>query len=393
MGGGKERKPIWTKAFISICLISAIMNLSKQMSNSILSKYVDSLGGTATVVGLIASTFALAALLFKIISGPALDAFNRKYIIIGAMMVLGVAFAGYSLSSTVSMIAVFRFIQGAAQAFTATCLLTMASDTIPPKHFSTGVGMFALFESVSQAIGPTIGLWLVDILGYSRTFGVSAGLMFVSAFVILFYKHPFSKTKGFKISFHNIFARECVPYAALLFSFNLVFCVVSTYLVIFAGKQGVTENMGFYFTVYACTLLFSRPFIGRLTDKTGIVKVLLPALGCFVLSYWMISCSKTYWMFILSGFVSAFGLGACQPTVQALCMKCVPAERRGVASSTCYIAQDLGNLIGPMAAGYLVEQFGYASMWRIMTIPIFVAAVYVYCIRRKIKAVETMFAR
>lgn len=387
-----KKQSIWNPTFVSICLINAFMNLSKQMSNSILSKYIDSLGAAATVVGLVSSTFASAALIFKFISGPALDAFNRKHIIMGAMLALGISFLGYSVSATVPMIMVFRFLQGAAQAFTATCLLTMASDTLPPEKFSTGVGMFALFETVAQAIGPAIGLSLMGIVGFSLTFFISAVLMFVSALVVVFYKQPrFIKTKKFRISLDSIFAKESLRYAALLFIFNFAFCVVSTYLVIYAAQQGVEDNIGLYFTLYACTMLFSRPLIGRLTDQYGACKVLIPALCCFIISYMVISVSATLPMFLLASFISAFGTGACQPAVQALCMKCVPTERRGAASSTCYIANDLGTLIGAPMAGMIVEQWGYTAMWRAMTIPIFCAIALVFCIRKDIKQVEDAF--
>ncbi len=383
---------IWNPTFLSICLINAFMNLSKQMSNSILSKYIDSLGATATVVGLVSSTFALAALIFKFFSGPALDSFNRKRIIIGAMLALGISFSGYSISTTVPMIIVFRFLQGAAQAFTATCLLTMASDTLPAEKFSTGVGMFALFETVAQAIGPTVGLGLMGIVGFSKTFLISALLMFASVLVVVFYKQPgFVKTKKFKISLGSIFAKESMQYATLLFIFNFAFCVVSTYLVIYAAQRGVENNIGFYFTLYACTMLFSRPLIGKLTDKYGACKVLIPALYCFILSYMIISVSNTLPMFLLASFISSFGTGACQPAVQALCMKCVPADRRGAASSTCYIANDLGTLIGAPVAGLIVEQWGYTVMWRAMTVPIFLAIALVICIRKDIKRVEDAF--
>lgn len=282
--------------------------------------------------------------------------------------------------------------QGAAQAFTATCLLTMASDTLPADKFSTGVGMFALFETVAQAIGPTVGLGLMGIVGFSKTFLISALLMFVSALVVVFYKQPgFVKTKKFKISLGSIFAKESIQYAALLFIFNFAFCVVSTYLVIYAAQRGVENNIGFYFTLYACTMLFSRPLIGRLTDKYGACKVLIPALCCFILSYMIISVSSTLPMFLLASFISAFGTGACQPAVQALCMKCVPADRRGAASSTCYIANDLGTLIGAPVAGLIVEQWGYTVMWRAMTLPIFLAIALVICIRKDIKRVEDAF--
>lgn len=388
-----DKSSIWNPTFISICLINAFMNLSKQMSNSILSKYIDALGSTATIVGLVSSTFALAALIFKFFSGPALDSFNRKHIIIGAMLALGISFSGYSLSTTVPMIIVFRFLQGAAQAFTATCLLTMASDTLPADKFGTGVGVFALAETVAQAIGPALGLGLMNLIGFRWTFFVSAILMFLSALVVVFYKQPpFVQTKKFKISLDSIFAKESIKYAVLLFIFNFSFCVVSTYLVIYAAQRGVEDNIGFYFTLYACTMLISRPLIGKLTDKFGACKVLIPALCCFIISYLIISVSSTLPMFLLASFISAFGTGACQPAVQALCMKCVSADRRGAASSTCYIANDLGTLIGAPVAGMIVEQWGYTVMWRGMTIPIFLAIVLVICIRKDIKQVEAAFA-
>lgn len=383
---------LWTPAFISICCINAFMNLSKQMSNSILSKYVDSLGAAATVVGLVSSTFALAALVFKLLSGPALDSFNRKKIIIGAMIALGISFSGYSMSTTVPMIIVFRFLQGAAQAFTATCLLTMVSDTLPADRFSTGVGMFALFETIAQAIGPTVGLGLMEIVGFRMTFAISAILMFVSALVVVGYKQPpFVPTKKFKISLKSIVAKASVKYAILLFIFNFAYCVVSTYLVIYAAQRGVVSNIGLYFTLYACVMLFSRPLIGRMTDKYGVTKVIIPALCCFVASYMIISVADSLWMFLVASFFSAFGTGACQPAVQALCMKCVSKAERGAASSTCYIANDLGTLVGAPVAGMIVESCGYVTMWRVMTIPILFAMVFVICIRKDIRSVELNF--
>ncbi|MDE5909525.1 MAG: MFS transporter [Lachnospiraceae bacterium] len=388
----KNTVSIWTPAFISVCGTNAFMNLSKQMSNSILSKYVDSLGATAAIVGLVSSTFALAALIFKFISGPALDSCNRKKILIGAMIALGISFFGYSLSDTVPIIIVFRFLQGAAQAFTATCLLTIASNTLPADKFSSGIGIFALFETVAQAIGPTIGLWLMGIVGFKMTFVISAVLMFVSAIVVVFYKQPpFVQMKKFRISLNSIVAKESVKYALLLFIFNFSFCVVSTYLVIYAAGRGIVDHIGLYFTFYACVMLFSRPMVGKLTDKYGITKIVIPALCCFVTSYMLISVSSRLWMFLLASFFSAFGTGACQPAVQALCMKCVSTERRGAASSTCYIANDLGMLIGAPVAGIIVECFGYTAMWRIMTIPIIFAMIFVICIRKDIKEVEDRF--
>lgn len=387
---------IWNYSFISVCVITTLMNLSKQMSNSILSKYVDSFGASAAVVGLVSSVFALAALLFKVFSGPALDSFDKKKIIFAAMMVLAVAFGGYAIANNVSTIVVFRFLQGAAQAFTATCLLTMAADTLPRENFGAGVGVFALFETIASAIGPTVGLKLIGVIGYKNTFGVSSVCMFLSAFLVLLYKPaaPFVRRKKFHISWRNIIAPETLVFAVLLMTFNTVSCVVNTYLAIYSGMQGVSSNqIGYYFTLNAVVLLLSRPLVGKLTDKLGVVKVLIPALCCCLAAYWIISIATSIWMFLLAAFISAFGLGACQPAMQALCMKCVSSDKRGAASSTSYIAQDLGNLVGPMIAGIVVKYLGYQHMWRIMSLPALFGIVYILFIRKRIKKIEQKFVQ
>jgi MFS family permease len=124
--------------------------------------------------------------------------------------------------------------------------------------------------------------------------------------------------------------------------------------------------------------------IGKLADKFGTVKVLMPALVFFALSFVLISFSKTLPMFLLAAFVSAFGFGGCQPSIQAAAMRSVPKEKRGAASCTSYIGNDMGNLVGPTVAGFIVQKFGYVSMWRIMIIPIFFGMFVAIMFRNKI---------
>jgi MFS family permease len=91
-------------------------------------------------------------------------------------------------------------------------------------------------------------------------------------------------------------------------------------------------------------------------------------------------------MFLLAALVSAFGYGACQPAVQTLSMKCVPKERWGAASSTNYLGQDLGQLVGPVVAGMAIEQTSFSTMWQLMTIPVLMALVIVWINAKKISS-------
>ena len=123
---------------------------------------------------------------------------------------------------------------------------------------------------------------------------------------------------------------------------------------------------------------------GYLTDRYGLVRVLIPAMICFASAFILISYSTSLLMFLLAAFIAAFGFGACQPVILTYSMKCVSPERRGAASSTNYIGTDLGILTGPVIAGFLVDHLGYVLMWRIMIIPVMIALTIVVINRVKI---------
>jgi len=394
---GKQLNPqpvqtkIWNQVFISIFFANMAMNLGQNMSNSLLAKYADSLGAPASIIGILMSMFTITALLFKIVSAPAMDTYNRKYIVMIAMFILATSYFGFSISKTIPLLMVFRLVQGAGQAFANVCCLAMVADALPADKYGIGMGYYSLAQVVSQAMGPTIGLWLVSLLGYNMTYVINGCVMLCAVIVASRIKINFKRTKKLIITLNNIIAKEALLPAIVTLFLSIGFTVINSFLIVYAGKQGVTGNIGIFFTVYALTLLVTRPAVGKLTDKFGLVKVAIPAICFTALSFLIISVSNTLPMFILAAFVNAFGYGACQPAIQSLTMKCVTKERRGAGSSTNYYGMDLGTLIGPIAAGGLAQTLGYASMWRIMMIPLFIAMAIVIIFRKSISHIEENF--
>lgn len=383
---------IWNRTFISIFAANGMMYLGMQMINTLVAKYADCLGASTTVVGLVSSIYALSALLLKVVSGPAIDSFNRKWILMGAMSLMGLSYIGLSLSKTVPMLLVFRIMQGCGQAFSATCCLAIASDALPPEKLSSGIGIFSMALAACQAIGPTIGLALRDKIGYSYTFAVAAACMMVAVILASQVHQVHSNVRLFRIRFSSIVAKEALMPGMLQMLLSMAFAAINAFLVIYSDIQGIS-GVGYFFTVYAGTMLISRPVIGKLNDQYGITKVIIPAIGCFAASFLLISVSTKLWMLLLAAFLSAFGYGASQPAVQALCMKCVPSERRGAASSTNYIGNDIGVFLGPVIGGTIIDGFaneatGYGWMWRLMLIPVFAALIFVLVFRRYIYHIE-----
>ena len=380
----EEPTKIWNPGFISVFFVNMMMFFGQQMTNVLIPKYTYSLGGTPVIVGFIASSFAYTALLLKVFAAPAIDTFNKKNILGSAILVMAVAYLGYSLSGSIKSVLAFRLIQGAGQAFSATCCLALATDMLPRDRIGTGIGYYSVAQAVCQSIGPSVGLWMVGAFGYKVTFLFCSGIMTLAAVMAFMLHTRFTKTKRFSIRVQGIVAKEAVIPACLMFFLCMAYYNVTAFLVIYAEMQGIEGNTGFFFTVYAITLLVSRPLVGRMSDKYGTVKVLIPAMCCFALAFILIGTASSLAVLLVAAFVSAFGYGACQPAVQTLCMKSVPKEKRGAGSTTNYIGQDAGNLVGPVVAGYVVEKFGYHTMWFVMIIPVFIAMLIVILNRKTI---------
>jgi MFS family permease len=380
-----EPSRILNYTFVGVFFANMLLYLGQQMSNSILPLYAEYLGAPAAEIGIVASAYAITALIFKLVSAPAIDTFNRKYILAAAIMLMAVAFIGFNFSSSVPMLIFFRLLQGTGQAFTATCCLALAADALPREKLATGIGYFSIAQAVMQAIGPTIGLKLKDVIGFNMTFITGAAIMTAAVLFTMSLKISFTKTKKFTFSLNSIIAKEALIPAILLFFLSISFFTITSFIAIY-GKQSVGSNIGYFFMVNAVTLLFTRPLIGKMADQYGHIKVMLPTMVLFALSLLLISISSSLLMFIVAAFLNAFGYGACQPAIQSLCMKRVLKERRGAASCTSYIGTDLGSLLGPVLAGAIAGWIGYAKMWRLMTIPVFLAVLFVFVFKKDISS-------
>lgn len=177
-----------------------------------------------------------------------------------------------------------------------------------------------------------------------------------------------------------------------MFFLGGAYSCINSFVIIYGGICGVNQ-IGLFFTVYAVFVLFSRPFSGKIADKYGVDKVIIPGMLIFALSFFIISYARSLPMFLLAGAVSAFGYGICQPAIQTLCMTLVSKDRRGLAGNTNYIGVDIGYLTAPIIGGSLVtfmqkygstQVQGYAAMYRVMIIPVFIALVIFWIFRKKL---------
>lgn len=393
-------KSIWNKMFLSIFFANMALNMGQQMSNSLLSLYANSMGAPADQIGQLMSMFAITAFIFRFFSGPAMNSFNRKKLVAMAMGFMAIAYLGFSFAPTiagvlgvqaVNVLKCFRLLQGIGNAFGNSCCLTIVADTLPKEMFTTGMGYYACAQVVAQAIGPTIGVLLRDSFGYNTTYIINFAVMSCAILASTQVKLAPRTPVPFNLHLNNMIAREALIPASVTFLVSMGFTSINSFLLVYAEERGIVGG-SLFFTVYAVTLLVTRPVVGRLTDRYGFVKVGIPAVFMTACSLVLIGFSGNTLILLLAAFVNAFGYGAVQPMLQSLCIKAVTPERRGSASSTNYIGMDLATILGPSVCGAVAAMVGYTPMmWLVMTIPIFAAMLFIFVARSKIDAIEKQF--
>ena len=394
---------VFNSMFLSIFFASAALNLGQQMSNSMLSLYAKSTGAPANQIGTLMSMFAITALIFRFISGPAQNAFNRKFVSCFGMSCMVTAYLGFSFASKIGeligvpmiyVLMAFRLFQGIGNAFGNACLMTMASDVIPKDKFSTGMGYFMCAQVVSQAIGPTVGVALRKALGYEKSYLVVACVMLCAIFLCSRVKlAPYNRIP-FNLKLNNMIAKEALVPAIVTFFVAMGFTSINSFMLVYAEERGIpSESASIFFTVYAITMLVTRPAVGKLTDKYGFSKVGIPCTLATAVSLVLIGIAPNIWVLLIAAFVNAFGYGAVQPALSSLCMKSVSPERKGSASSTNYIGMDSATIVGPTVCGWIATLFGYTPiMWVGMAVPVVIGAVFAICAHKRIDTIEAEYA-
>ena len=358
-----EETKLWNKSYIMILILSTVINSATQMVTPLVSKFAISLGAQLSIATTIASLMSWSALFLRPFAGLLSDRFNRKKIILISNLAIAVCLLLMSGAKTVTTLVAIRILHGIAFSFNSVAMMAFNTMYIPKDRLGEGMGWMALGTIVSQALGPNIGIALVEKTGYTACFAVAAAVCVVGVVIILMmhYEHPVSD-KSRKLDINSLISLRILPYAAIMCLFSAGNGLASNMMVLFGDARGIA-NIGLFFTAYSIAMVVVRPFAGKLVDKKGLRFVLYPAIVLSSAAYFVLGSATALWMVILAAILKAVGQGSGQPGIQSTCLRQIGREKAGVVSSTCYIGQDIGNAVAPVIGGFVVERFGYSNLF------------------------------
>ena len=411
-------REIFTRDFLLLATINLTMFFGFQMTNVGLPVYVAQLGANAQMVGLVGTVMTITAVVVRIFAGPLLDRFGRKGALVGGSVVMAASIFSYAVFPIVGIILGVRLLQGLGWGLGSTASSTMAADVIPKRRFAEGMGYFALTNAVSSALAPAVSIALVQGPGAHYMIYVAAGCTALAFVLALFQRNtaesgkaaagapdgvpktnaqaaqenaasglraasdaqtpqghsseptkqplaqrgvsPLGQNKNSVLD--TVFERRAVFPGMLMLLVNIGFGCITTFIALHGQEQGVA-NVSVYFIAYAVVTLASRPMIGRLIDRYGYrMPSILSCLGT-VLTLALIGLANSAPLFVLAGALAGIGIGTAMGVFQAMAVASVEPWRRGVATSTYFIAFDIGIAVGSLLGGFVAGAFGYTAMY------------------------------
>ncbi len=360
---------LWDRYFNTVIAAGLIASVVQHLMITSLPLYAFSLGANPSTAGFIMGIFTFAALVFRPVFGAMVDTRGRRVVLLfGTAVVAGVSFL-YGLTALIPMLLFFRFVHGMGFSAYSTAAGTVIADVVPKERLTEGIGYFGLVNTVSIAIGPGLALWLLRSAGYGSVF-VTAGVLTVIAFLIFSFVNYEPKERRPLAPAHassrsglaGFLEPSTLPPAAVMFFTALTIGGILTFLPAYGLWRGI-DDIGMFFTVYAVGLVIPRLTCGRLADRIGTTKVLLPGMLLVFLGLVVLGVANTLPLFLAAGFLYGFGFGTVQPVLNALIIRVAPEERRGAANAAFFCAMDLGIGLGAIIWGFVSDFWGFPMIY------------------------------
>lgn len=369
---------LWTRSYVLMSIGSLFLFTAFYLLLPILPLFIQDLGGLDAQVGIAVGVFTFAAVLVRPFAGGLLDQYGRRPFLLAGLGIFAVSMYLYGWVGGVGALLIVRLIHGVGWAFATTAAAAVIADIVPPSRRGEGMGWYGLAMTLAMAVGPILGVWILEGYSFRGVFLLAVGLSLASILAMSVSRLTFHRT-GTRRRI-EIYDASTLPVSLAVAFLAFAYGSVTTFFPLFAVTIDV--NPGVFFFVYALALTLARPLAGALADRHGMANVIVPATALTVVALLALSAATGLSGVITAAVLYGIGFGSAQPALQAALLNIVPRERFGIANASFFTAFDLGIAFGSTLLGWVAGWLGYRGLFVVGAISVAISlAVFVTLVR------------
>ncbi len=360
---------LWNGNYIKVWSANFMLNFSFMILTPLLPLYLsDTFHANKDEIGLVLSGYSLTALLIRPFSGFFVDSFPRKVVLLICYATFAILFGGYIVAGSLLLFAIVRTIHGAPMGATTVANSTVAIDVLPSSRRAEGIGYYGISNNVSTAIAPAIGLAIYHLTGdftYIFVLALVVALLGLGINSTLHMPRRELTTNKQPISLDRFLLVVALAEGATMLCFAFSYGVVSTYLAIYGQEVlGITVGSGWFFILLSIGLVTSRLLGTRALRQGKILANAAQGILTSLVGFTLFAAVHHPIGYYGAAFIIGLGNGHMFPAFQTMFINLASHHQRGTATSTMFIAWDLGIGLGIVVGGVIAEYVGYvAAFW------------------------------
>jgi len=339
-----------------------------QLVPPLLSSIASDFNASPGHVGIIVTSYSLAAALFALFAGPLSDRIGRKKVLIGGLALFAAASFSTQHVTTLAALVAARTLTGFAAGTLSTCALSFAGDHYSYEQRGRAMGVLSMAYFLAFVVSAPAGALMAPRWGWQSIFGILA-VLGIAVLILALWKLPGTErnvgTLPMVPNFHRHFAerdRLAGMAAAFLTSGGLVGFItyVGAWLL---SERGVgVEKMALVFMISGLAAVAAAPLSGWLSDHAGKRRVII--WTNILLAPAFLIVARLQWGWLLWAGIAFLGVAASarQAPLHALTTEIVGPEIRGEYTAIRNAASQLGIATAAAISSYVFDRAGFTGV-------------------------------
>jgi len=358
--GSPPAERLFTPRFFMMCGFTFTVFLSLfQLLPTAPFRILD-LGGSTAVAGLFLGMLTYASALSAPVTGALADRIGKRRMLLITSLAIACFSVAYALSRTYWLPLVLVFFHGLFWSGLLSASSAYMTENIPEDRRAEGIGYWGMSTMLATAVAPAVGLGMYQ-LGWAWLCGGIAVLNLVMAAIA--WRLPSDTAVAARMSRDRLLGGSLVEWRVVGVALALFLCSfgyggLMSFVVVMA-KQHAISPPDLFFRAFPMTVFVTRIFSGRLADRVGHRRFLLPCLALVTVGLTATALAQTRLQLVLAAIVFGLGFGNQYPAFVGYVLKFVNPARRGAAFGGILAAFDTGIGTGSIVTGWMAEHIGF----------------------------------
>ena len=352
----------------------------------------DSLGLSNTDMATLGTITALGYLSLVMVAGVFAARFGARRSVLLGLLIACAGFAGLSQASDYRMLVPWMVLLGFGTAFGYTPLISLLASWYPNRR-GTVIGLANAGVGAGTLVSGHLVPWLISADaqdGWRLVWEVFAGFGLLVVLAVFAFLHdpprqyaPADGAPGHQVL--RIYRQPRVVMVGLVYGVvGMTYIAQAVFMYSFALDAGISElRAGQMVSTLGLVSIFSGPAWGSLAGRIGHGNTLTLCMALALLATLLpVIAPESSWAFALHYPLLGLCIGGLFTSTLAAASSSVPAWQGAVAVSFVTLFFASGQLVGPYAAGLLIEWQGFRTAFAASCLMMVLGLVFCWRLRR-----------